>query len=101
MRKPTHQMLYTLKSIGESTCTGFGYNNNPTSKRYLHVNTVHALIKRGLLEETGTMPWNFQETTPIYRVSESGRHILGENQLPELPKDEAWKQVFSRGEKWS
>lgn len=96
MSKPTPTMLYTLDQIGESTTTGFGYNNNDTRKRYLNANTVHALVKRGLLELAGTTWWNDHET-PIYRLSESGKQALKDNQPPIMPKDEAWKQVFMRG----
>lgn len=108
MSEPTPPMLYTLNQIGESTCTGFGYNNNNelNSKRYLNTNTVHALIKRGLLEPAGEMAWNTYvseeigwkgRTTPIFRLSESGKQTLKDNQPPIMPKDETWKQVFARG----
>lgn len=100
MSKPTPLMLYTLDQIGEHATTGFGYNTNPSGKRYLNTNTVHALIKRGLLERDGEIGWNF-EKTPAFRLSETGKQALKDNQVPVMPKDEAWKQVFTRGEKWA
>lgn len=101
MSKPTQPMLYVLDQIGESTTTGFGYNNNPTRKRYLNSNTVHALIKRRLLEQSGETVWWNDHDVPLYRLSETGKQALKDNQVPAMPKDEAWKQVFTRGEKWA
>lgn len=100
MNKPTAAMLHTLQQIGESTCTAFGYNRNSTNKRYLNVNTVHALIKRGLLEQSGeTMWWNDRKAS-LYRLSEAGKQTLRENQSPVIKNDEAWKQVFAKGDYW-
>ena len=96
IKQPTPLMIAMLEQIGESTVTGFGYNNNKSGKRNLNVNTVRAAIKRGLLEPAGEMPWNMQGT-PVYRVSESGKQAL--NALPPAPpKDDSWKQVFARAE---
>jgi hypothetical protein len=89
MKQPTQLMLHTLEEIGDSTTTGFGYNYNPNGKRNLNINTVHACIKRGLLEPAGEELWNGQKT-PVYRVSEAGKEALP----PVLPKDDSWKQVF-------
>lgn len=98
MKQPTPLMLYTLSQIGESTCTGFGYNNNDGAKRYLNVNTLRALVKRGLVENAGFAPWNFGETTPVYRLSEAGKQTLKDHPAPIIAKDEAWKQVFAKGD---
>ena len=98
--QPTPLMIKTLEQIGNSTVTGFGYNNSSTGQRNLNANTVRSLIKRGLLEPAGEMSWSGQKT-PVYRLSESGKQALNTALPPATAKDESWKLAFARGEKWA
>ncbi len=74
-------MLKTLRALQVGKTTAFGYTQDTGGATYINGNSVKALIRRGLLEQCGEMPWQtYMEDNqmkghfvPVYRISEIGR----------------------------
>ena len=52
-----------------------GTNRDCGGANYLNANTIQALIRRGLLEPCGEIPYT-GHGTHYYRISEAGRQVL-------------------------
>jgi hypothetical protein len=86
--KISHTMIATLQALHGYKTTANGYSTNPHFFR-LHIGSVQALIKRGLLEEDGSvytpsyLPPGDESNTPkraaLYRISDAGQKVLQES----------------------
>lgn len=70
----SEKMFEVLVRLREGKTTEFGYTKD-CRWQFLNANTIKALIKRGMLEQSGEMPWNGHHVA-LYQISETGKQML-------------------------
>jgi hypothetical protein len=111
--KLSPNMLKTLQNLERGRTTVFGYTVGTLGPTYLNRHSVKALIKRGLLEPCGEMPWQTYmdggdqrgHYVPVYCISEAGKLALkgeGEQPVQSLKISDAQRAVLqAMAENWS